>query len=680
MSDSKSSFMQHLKCGIVYWSLGLISLAILEIPINTTIIPLANLTFYKVSLSLFFFLLLGILGGLIWGLIGKAIALGKGFCLPAFYEASYLASLMSGYLLLTGVFQFLVKDLLILGICFLVFMALWYFILSRLDSYPGSFLLYFVPAIISGIAVIGIRKGFWFDYLLGPGNWTYWAYLALWGGGLLLGLGLAYLWRLSPKIVLVLLLLSLAGGGYFLKDNIWYQPEIQNINFVKPPQITPNRPNIVILIIDTVRAQNLSCYGYSKPTSPNADQLAARGVLFENCIAQGAWSAPSHASIFTGLYPSQHQVDWTNFTLDSHRLLTIPQVLKAAGYQTASFCSNPWINKPSGFLQGFDAFYQTNIDNSLYQRFLSFLKRKFGRGREGDSPGIIYHMGHWFRNKHNPDKPCFIFINIMDAHFPYDPPEPYRSRFISDQAGKIGGELLNIVNHAPEILRTGIYRNNPPLVDLLESLYNGNVAHADANLGQAVSILDTYLPPENTMLIVTSDHGENVGDHGLLEHAGFLYDTTQRVPLIMRYPKGDYRGQRVRHLVQLIDLFPTVMEAAGIAQENFPWRQGVSLSHLNNEQEFHPFVISECRGKSIRTLDFKYIQGGLKGEELYNLVSDPGETQNLIQTADPEKLNGLKTAIKTWEENLPIPKVDKGSLQEFDSATINQLKALGYIQ
>jgi len=299
----------------------------------------------------------------------------------------------------------------------------------------------------------------------------------------------------------------------------------------------------VLIVIDTLRADRLGCYGYERPTTPNLDALARRGIRFANVSSTSSWTVPAHASLFTGLYPIRHGATQERPFLDAGPA-TLAEILRSHGYATAAASANPQVGPLRGLERGFDSFAETwrpargilreHPNHSAVKRFLDSLE---------------------------PDRPFFLFVNYMEPHAPYAPLEPFRSRFrTAPEAGPPLEDRLRVADHYLGSGRTGARE-----LAALSDLYDGAVAAADALVGQLVALLEAEGRLADTLLVIASDHGENLGDHGHVRHVFNLYASVVRVPLIVVLP-GDVRAGEVRpEAASLVDVFATILARVGVS-------------------------------------------------------------------------------------------------------------------
>ncbi len=379
--------------------------------------------------------------------------------------------------------------------------------------------------------------------------------------------------------------------------------------------MTKRKPNIILLVLDTHRAERMSIYGYGKDLTPTLGRLAETATVFDWGISTAPWTIPSHSSMFTGLYPTVHQTN-QSFASIPEALPTLAEMLAHNGYDTVGFCNNPLVGLlDNGLRRGFKHFYNysgTFPDvptigpnasvlkrakhslTNLLQKVSIPIERRFGESplllklammplfvpfwtRLGKFKGdthqslkdvtdyLHYHVGTY------PERPLFIFINMMETHLPYYPPRQALDRWVPylkrDREARDFLQRFNVESYrwvAPMI---------EPLTDLqrhvLNDVYDAEVAYQDRQLQRVFRYLKRSGQLENTMVVVVSDHGESHGEHDFMGHAFVIYNELVRVPLLVHYPEMFPANVRVEHEVSTRRIFHTILEAAGIEHEAF---------------------------------------------------------------------------------------------------------------
>ena len=434
------------------------------------------------------------------------------------------------------------------------------------------------------------------------------------------------------------------------------------------------RPNILWIVMDTVRADHISCYGYQRNTSPNLDGIASEGILFENVISAGPWTLPSHASMFTGLFPSKHGTDAEHPWLD-YDFQTISEVLSANGYMTFGYTNNLVAGTKNNLDQGFKTFEQTERGASdtgpelSEQLKISYFRREVHDFLLIDDGAYETNevVKKWIADAEQAEAPFFLFINYMEAHEPYHPPPAYAAPFLPSGV-KLARAMK--VNQQPPSYLAGNVKMDAEDFEILNALYDGGISYLDFRMGQLFDYLRELEVMDDTIIIITSDHGENFGEHKLMGHHFCLYDTLLHVPLVIRYPELFEPGVRVSEQVQLTDLFPTILDMLDIDWDRDYIQGSNLLSKIESPGD--DYAIAECapahgvmttmkkrsggqfdysvyarRLKAVRTEEFKYIWASDGLDELYNLKQDPAELTNIIDS-EPEKAAELRAVLKQW--------------------------------
>jgi len=414
----------------------------------------------------------------------------------------------------------------------------------------------------------------------------------------------------------------------------------------------PSRPNLILISIDTLRADHLGCYGSKHETSPRIDRLAQEGLLFEHAIAPTAWTLPSHASMLTGLNPGRHGAQRSDTRIDEN-VEMLAERLSAEGYRTAAVVNAPFVQAKFGFDRGFESY--------------DYIPKKEVERHQQQVMKRLQQTG---------DAPFFHFYHYMSVHDPYTPEDEF-NRFLSEYEQPItvdGNQMLKLWR----ALDAGERTLNRDEVRFLNDLYRGGVLSVDHRIGLLLEALEASGKVADTIVVLTSDHGEEFMEHGSIVHTKTLYDESLHVPLIMRGP-GIPESTRVSSLAGLIDIVPTVLGLLGLPVES--GLDGVDLAKdwLNvsthagdRELAIETSWIDGTRAKrGIRTRQQKLIVNLDSGEsEFYDLHEDPAERNNLYPTAE---------ALVLERRVLQAPQaVEEGDVV-LSPEDIEQLKSLGYI-
>ena len=359
-------------------------------------------------------------------------------------------------------------------------------------------------------------------------------------------------------------------------------------------------PNVVLITIDTVRADRVGCYGYRQAHTPNLDALAREGVLFRTAVASVPLTLPSHCSILTGTYPTLHGVrDNLGYNLGGSPP-TLAALLKGNGYLTAAFVGADVLNRQRGLNRGFDTYSAPFQRKMGRDNPIAFNLQDLQRPAEevvGDALGWMAAQP-----SHSP-KPFFVWIHLYDPHTPYDPPARFRA--------------------------------------LLRDPYDGEIAYADEAAGKFLQYLKDHSLYDSTLIVAASDHGESFGEHGEYTHGYFIYDTTLLVPLIIKPPVGSAIAPRqIDAPVRTIDIAPTLLQLLGLVPPSTMQGSGL-LSLMLGKAAALPTSVAYCETyypnefgwsalRALRSGRFKYIDA--PKPELYDLVADPKEIHNLYQT------------------------------------------------
>ena len=422
--------------------------------------------------------------------------------------------------------------------------------------------------------------------------------------------------------LIVLLLLAIIGSL-----GLW---------FLRRSGISPERiRNVLLISIDTCRADYLSCYGYKSKTTPNIDALAAQGILFENAISPIPQTLPAHSSMLTGTIPPYHGVhdNFGSYLADESNV-TLAEILKGAGFTTAAAISALPLDSEFGIGQGFDNYYDS------FGRV--FQGERVQQRQGGETTDLTLK---WLET--NKDKRFFFFLHYFDPHAAYEPPEPFASRFASN-------------------------------------LYAGEIAYTDHCIGRVLDKLKELDLYDSTLVIITSDHGEMLGEHGELTHTYFIYQAAIKVPLIFKLP-GQNKSARIKSIVGLIDIVPTV---CGLLNIETPKNvQGVDLfaslkGGNTSAQDRHIFCESlfptKYKANSLLGVvnnRYKYIR--TTRPELYDLIADPGESNNLVEKE--QKLVRIMQDKLAQMLEQSVRKASPDSKVQVDPEIVEKLGTLGYV-
>lgn len=424
------------------------------------------------------------------------------------------------------------------------------------------------------------------------------------------------------------------------------------------------RPNVLWIVWDTARADRLGVYGYDKPTTPNLDAWAKDARVYEDCISPGSWTVPSHASMFTGLLPSEHGAEHGSEWLDD-KLVTIAELLRDSGYQTFSWTANPHVSREENATQGFEV-EQHPWDKATEKRAREIYESKLAtfpadseqrrRGeREANSAWVLKAAGElaqeglstWLGQR-DPKRPYFAFLNYMEAHRPLISPRRHREAVMAPEQvdasynaeidwNSTWGYCFRLVD-VPE-----------HKLELLSGAYDAGIHELDSLFGELMRALEAQGALENTIVVLTADHGDHLTEHHLLDHQYSVAQVLVRVPLIVKYPPRFAPGRETRPVMSM-DLFPTLLELAGVEAPRAGVGHARSLLDpaerraritqytkpyerpLISARKLHPgHDISAFERGRVAIVDqpWKLVQHLGGPTELFDLDSDPYETRNV---------------------------------------------------
>lgn len=389
------------------------------------------------------------------------------------------------------------------------------------------------------------------------------------------------------------------------------------------PSGSDGGPNIILISIDTLRADHIGGYGYERDTTPTLDKLMERGTSFSSAIAPSPWTLPSHASLFTSLYPHTHGVI-DNFLALSEDVPTLGPILKRKGYKVAGFTASPNLDARHGYIRGFDAYACEEVR----------------------APVICDRALRWLDLF--PEEKFFLFLHFYDVHTDYEPLPQYLSKFETSYEGSLDGKVGTLYR-----VRRGEISVSEADVRHLINLYDAEIRQLDAALEMFFDTLEKKGMFSNTIVVITSDHGEEFLEHGGVLHGVTLYDELLRIPLIIAGP-GIPAGRIREEQVQLIDVMPTILDLCDAgAPASLEGKSLVPLI-LGEDAEWTEIAFAEADHKNVkhdikravRTDRYKlYYDRHTKEEELYDLALDPGEQRNVIQSR-PEVARSLRGALR----------------------------------
>jgi arylsulfatase A-like enzyme len=432
------------------------------------------------------------------------------------------------------------------------------------------------------------------------------------------------------------------------------------------------RPNVVLITIDTLRADHLTCYGYARPTSPRIDAFAGGAVLFEHVCCQSSQTLPSHASILIGTNPRSHKVISHESFVDEN-ITTLAEMLKRCGYKTAAFISSHALDSKYGLDQGFDTYWEVHKQFAIPARQIQKAQEN-----SATTDAVIDWLGGAAGSE------FFLWVHWFDPHRPYDPP----SRYLREFAGGYAGMATSDADFIMKVWRERIDLA-PEDVSHLVGRYDGEVAFTDAQVGRVLDDLAARGLLDNTIVVITADHGEILYEHEYyFGHDIGLYEECIMIPLIMHVPGHGRPGARLSPLVQSLDIMPTLLEVLGVdppedleGKSLLPLMGGATQSTVVFAfSETFPFPEKSPPRHAVRTADAKLIWKETQDDTLarayYDLKQDPGETANLYSEGFPPAAR-LDSVLTRFVANGGLHPAHIPTAQE--TGRLRILRSLGYI-
>ena len=474
-------------------------------------------------------------------------------------------------------------------------------------------------------------------------------------------------------------------------------------------------PHLLLVSVDCLRADHLSCYGYERETSPRLDRLAAEGVRFERAWSTTSWTLPAHLSMLTGLPISAHGVDDDRLWLRRDergepippplRGVFVPEVLRAAGYATAGFYTWKYLEPQFGFGPGFDVYER--LGHTFYSHPVvgpEFERLRAAGDVEGQrvlleeypllfddthpsSPETIDRARGWI-DEHlarEDGRPFFLFVHLFDVHDPYHPPEPWYSLFDPDYEGPIDGRRIT----APDSpVHPGM---DPRDLERVISLYDGAIAFVDSEIGRLLDHLEERGVADDTLVVVTADHGEEFFEHGRKTHRNQIHVESVEVPMILRWPGGLPAGRVVRGNVGLVDVAATLCAAAGVEPPPNAGVELLSIARGERSNGVRPYLSELVRfepGEDVPRRALALTRGAERtiletrgarpwAGERFDLAADPGE-----QAGSPADEAGISEELRALREELArlrasLPERGDGA-EAMTEADLAELAAMGY--
>lgn len=458
-----------------------------------------------------------------------------------------------------------------------------------------------------------------------------------------------------------------------------------------PAERLPRPRNVVLISIDSLRADHLGCYGYPRNTSPRLDALARSGVVFETCLAESSWTLPTHASLLTGVSAGAHGLDHDGLSLPL-ALPTLAERLSAAGWRTRGFWSGPYLHPLFGFGRGFAGDdYEGLLPSTRYDsdEFRSSGKARLAphtdenlQAHRASTAEALIDKALEFVDE-TADEPFFLFVHLFDVHYDYVAPESSWRPFAPDYDGPIDG--LDFATD--DTIRADM---DPADLAQLLALYDGEIAFTDAQLGRLLERLAQPDRRADTLIIVTSDHGDEFFEHGEKGHRLSLFEEVVDVPLIMAGAGVADAGRRVSGVTEHTDVVPTILELLGLPAAEFSTGTSLAPALAGGELSADRLGVARLRRSARRRLtavrgpDWKVvfeIKGpeGVESVACFDLSNDPAEQYPLD---DPELLKLARRAIEQRDgrEAMLRARLGSGAATMLPEDLDNELRALGYLR
>jgi arylsulfatase A-like enzyme len=466
------------------------------------------------------------------------------------------------------------------------------------------------------------------------------------------------------------------------------------------PVPAAKRPNVVLVVWDTVRADRMSLYGYAKPTTPRLDALAKESVVYDRATSTGMWTLPGHAGMFTGLYETTHGATGRSkhtMKLDD-AFETLAEKLGADGYDTFAFSANIVAGPLANLLQGFTTaettyptaavkkgrymqaarqatmrkLIPTDASTELSPAFAGNTAERWGKADFKDAAPVAHRaLMDWLGERPGQDKPFFAFLNLMEAHSPRVPTIESRRKVMSDEAQALA-LTTDVSVFAENEYIVGKRDYTPAQLDAMGGVYDAALVDLDDATGDLVDDLRAKGLLDDTLLIVSSDHGEALGEHRRLEHRFSVYDQLLHVPLLVRYP-AKMPPARVSDRVTTADVYATVLDAAGVAPstpsfstslvgrttyDRFVFAQMTDpfASQLKSIREAYPGLSTAAWERTYCAVyegATKLIYATDGGHQMFDVGSDPAEANDLFPT-DKERADALSAELTRWEHAMPV--------------------------
>lgn len=461
-------------------------------------------------------------------------------------------------------------------------------------------------------------------------------------------------------------------------------------------------PNVVLVVLDTTRADRMGCYGHSGNLTPRIDAFARECTLYEQAISSAPWTVPSHASLFTGWYTVTHGCDSEPHRWLDDGFVTLAEMLHDRGYETLALCANGYVYS-CNLLQGVTRYLE--LDQNAGHRGTQMYTwiSKGGVPEAWADQGAreaVVSLAQWLEERPDKARPFYLFVNLMEAHWPLRPPYAQRKAHLMPGMGYLEATHIGARFYGPKW--TAGEKRSQRDEEAVRRLYNAEIAYQDTQLGALLDVLRAHTDFDNTLVVITADHGEHQGEHGNWDHVFSLGEALIHVPLMIRYPALFPAGRRVSGQCQLVDIVPTVFDvlATPCPVPDLPGRTLVPDRFLPREYayaEVHPYYghlerlaavtglkrdIAEFLGylRCVRTEQYKFVWSDRGRRQLFDVSVDPQEAHDLIHDR-PEVAEKLEAHMhEWWKAQPPYEPRELGASAPLGEDALRGLRGLGYVK
>lgn len=473
-----------------------------------------------------------------------------------------------------------------------------------------------------------------------------------------------------------------------------------------PPHVheTSAPPNVVLIVLDTARADRFSSAGYRHVTSPYLDAFARDAVTYGAAHSVAPWTLPSHMSMFTGLLPGQHGATWKAFAEPEEADLPdvlkrelelaspermLPARMQALGYRTAGFSSNAWIARRTGFQHGFDTFVEIWQERDRLKKNWDALRESVKTSGEldrGDAGQVLTRLKEFTLDSGGLEEPFFLFFNFIDPHYPYSPPPQWRYAWSDDR--ELGTRIARFKFSELEMVAGG----RPVDVARFSPFYDAEISYMDAVVGRLLALLERMEFYDESLIVITSDHGELLGEGGGFSHQFSMQEELLRVPLWVKFPGNRGAGSRMDDpRVSNLDVYRTILEAAGDAPDPTSPSRSLDPDTGGFDREFllaedywaMPFLKAHLEAHDGFDLESQQVVRRVlfDGEQRHAFVERPGEDPAALPEGE-NAMPGREAAAKLLNDYVRL--LGSGMMQEtgreVDEDTMERLRSLGYVQ